>query len=302
MNCKKLLLSGTVRRLFLAFSLILVTNLACSTPSQGEPGSQNNIETSVAQTTSAMDEIETGTSLTPNGERTKEPNEPTREIQDTPTHGLTPMPTTSSMGAYVSGDTNCRTGPGEVYERVGMIGQGQSVEAFAQEPDRSYYYVTNPGEPGEKCWVLGEYATPQGSFVDLPVYTPRPTPTLRALFQARYLQTTGFSSLFLEFEIYNRGTMPLESISVIVKDRDSGNTIPVRTRDGFGRIRGEGAASGTLDILQPGKQGFAYSDFFLFGTNTAVPGHQMSATLKGCTQDGLRGICISKTINFKAEK
>jgi len=280
-------------RLVIPLILISVSALACNLPvgQMDEEGSSSQ-ETFIAQTVDAGDdeEGEVPATITPDDEPS--PTEPSPPPAATETE-VPPE-------VHVEGDTNCRTGPGDVYEIRGAVLAGENVPVKAEDPSGSYWYVDNPDQPGSQCWIWGEYATPEGSMANLPVYTPRPTPTPQVVFQPTYLQTTGFSSLFMEFEIKNTGRTALESISVKVIDKDTSDTVPTRTRDDFGKILGEGEQSGSIDTLQSGKKGFAYSDFFPFG-GTGAAGHQMQAIFKACTQDGLTGRCTTKTINFKSK-
>lgn len=280
-------------RLVLPLLLLSLAALACNLPAgQGRGNESSAQETFIAQTVDAGSEDESD-----------DPSTRTPDDEPSPTD-TSPPPTATETEAppevHVDGDTHCRTGPGEVYEIRGAVLAGENVRVEAEDPSGAYWYVDNPDQSGSQCWIWGEYATPQGPMANLPVYTPRPTPTPQVVFKPSYLQTTGFSSLFMEFEIQNTGRTALESISVEVIDKDTGDTIPARTRDDFGKIKGEGAPSGSIDTLQAGKKGFAYSDFFPFG-RTGASGHQMEAIFKACTKDGLNGRCSTRTITFKSK-
>jgi len=91
----------------------------------------------------------------------------------------TPLPSaTSNLPMIsVSKETNCRTGPDTVYDRVGGLVPGVMAVVTALDPTKSYYYIENPNYTGSYCWVWGYYATRFGDFSGLPIYQPGPTPT-----------------------------------------------------------------------------------------------------------------------------
>jgi hypothetical protein len=84
--------------------------------------------------------------------------------------------TLSKVNISVSVDTNCRRGPGQVYDYIGGLMVGETTEVIAKDPTGRYWYISNPDGPGF-CWVWTEYATITGDTSLLPVYTPEPTPT-----------------------------------------------------------------------------------------------------------------------------
>jgi len=100
---------------------------------------------------------------------------------NTPTLAFTgtPLPSATASGPMisVSKETNCRTGPDVVYDRVGGLVPGVMAKVTALDPTRSYYYIENPNYAGSFCWVWGYYATEVGDFSGLPIYQPGPTPT-----------------------------------------------------------------------------------------------------------------------------
>ena len=109
------------------------------------------------------------------------PNEPIQTPPaDEPTTvpGLTPTPTTSSVPYIsVSVSTNCRTGPGKVYDYVGALIVGEEAEIVAREATGYFWYIRNPDGFTEFCWVGNQYASIRGDTSALPVLTPPATPT-----------------------------------------------------------------------------------------------------------------------------
>jgi len=76
----------------------------------------------------------------------------------------------------VSRSTNCRTGPGEPFEIVGILMENEEAEVVGVSPDGGTWIIKNPDEPGE-CWLWGYYATVKGPTDGLRVYPFQPTPT-----------------------------------------------------------------------------------------------------------------------------
>jgi hypothetical protein len=97
-----------------------------------------------------------------------------------PTLTLTPSstltPTESKPMISVSVDTNCRTGPGKIYDWIGALLVGEEAEVVGQSGNGEYWVVNNPDQAGE-CWLWANYASVTGPTANLPVYTPPPTPT-----------------------------------------------------------------------------------------------------------------------------
>lgn len=76
----------------------------------------------------------------------------------------------------VSVDTNCRTGPGVVYDRLTGLFVGETAEVIgkytAVTPN---YWIIRKGTT--TCWLWGQYATVTGNTANLPEMVPPPSPT-----------------------------------------------------------------------------------------------------------------------------
>ncbi len=99
---------------------------------------------------------------------------PSPEIVMTATITMTPTPETPTIS--VSMDTNCRKGPGTMYDYIGALLVGETAEVVGASMDGQYWIIKNPDRAGE-CWLWGRYATVTGPTAALPKYTPPPTPT-----------------------------------------------------------------------------------------------------------------------------
>ncbi len=161
----------------------------------GERGPEEGFEavhTSLAQTQDAQHIIETIVAETlaalPPSEETQIPSEippilaPTATVTattlptDMPTAAPTLTATPSVPMAEVSVPTNCRTGPGKIYDQVSVLDVGKRVEVVARNASGTYWVVQNPGGSGV-CWLWGNYAAVTGPTANLPVWDAPPTPT-----------------------------------------------------------------------------------------------------------------------------
>ena len=196
MKNKKILFIG-----FMIFALILVSG--CNIPVDDEtPGdveemvetlfwqtqaAQQQIETIVAQTMTAMPTFteEPSPTMTETSTATLTPTEvpsPTETPTESPTLTATLTPTVPATVTLtvpmveVSVATNCRTGPGRIFDQVSVLGVGKRVEVVARNLNSTYWVINNPGGSGT-CWLWGEYATVTGPTATLPVWDSPLTPT-----------------------------------------------------------------------------------------------------------------------------
>ncbi|MBA4385571.1 MAG: hypothetical protein C0410_12605 [Anaerolinea sp.] len=75
----------------------------------------------------------------------------------------------------VTQNTNCRSGPGTVYQATTTINANQQVRATARHPATNYFVVENPNSNGE-CWLWGESVIVSGPVESLPIANPPPPP------------------------------------------------------------------------------------------------------------------------------
>ncbi len=138
-------------------------------------------ETMVAQTLAAQpaqsENGGTGASASQLEEVLEETPAPSMTPTRTPTPTQTQTPTLSVPMVHVSVDTNCRVGPGKVYDWLGALTVGEAAEVLARSADGQYWVIRNPDHPGGTCWLWGNYATVEGPIGNLPVWDPPPTPT-----------------------------------------------------------------------------------------------------------------------------
>jgi hypothetical protein len=176
------------RKLFLRLPVLLMISLvfqACSFPGQSSDeglDAEFLAQTYVAQTAAASADDENAADSQSNMDDSVETTVPSPTLTETPsptatlTATMTLTPTLSIPLVDVSVDTNCRTGPGEVYDYIGALLIGEQAEVVGQSADGQYWIIQNPDNSGE-CWLWGNYASVEGPVGGLPRYTPPPTPT-----------------------------------------------------------------------------------------------------------------------------
>jgi len=159
-----------IKRIILIVGLSLLLGLTgCNLPSQA-PGTPTPETDIIATATSlALTVIAQSSQLA----ATEIPSS-TPFPTDTPTLALTSTSTVPTV--RVSVDTNCRTGPGIVYDRVGGLLVGEEAVVVGKYSVTNYWIINNPDAAGT-CWLWGEYATVTGNTAGLPEYTAPPTPT-----------------------------------------------------------------------------------------------------------------------------
>lgn len=95
--------------------------------------------------------------------------------QFTATTALTSTPSVPQVS--VSTNTNCRTGPGVIYDQIDALLIGQTAEVVGKNSGVPNYWVIKRINGSGTCWLWGEYATVSGNTSNLPEYPVPPTPT-----------------------------------------------------------------------------------------------------------------------------
>jgi len=275
----------------------LIVTLACASPSVPVPTQgSNSMETIVmqtivsglTQTAGAVVPIDLVESPIP----TLTPELPTL----TPTATLSPTPIFTNTPLIplisVSVATNCRTGPGKIYDRVGALLVGQVAEVVARDSSGGYWYIRNPDQNNGLCWLWGEYATVAGNLGVLPVYTPPPTPTPMPAFEPFYDGLDTCVGWWVEFELDNTGGVAYRSISLTVRDTVTDATVSMYA-DSFTDVDGC-LDSSTKDVLHPGDDRTISTPAFAYNPS----GHELRATITLCSNAGQNGICTTEVIKF----
>jgi len=88
-----------------------------------------------------------------------------------PTSSPTPAPQ-----VFVSGDTNCRTGPSNHYDWKTLVVSGQTTTVVGESIDGYYWVIENPNGSGT-CWLWKGYTTPVAPISRMPIFASPPTKT-----------------------------------------------------------------------------------------------------------------------------
>jgi uncharacterized protein YgiM (DUF1202 family) len=101
-----------------------------------------------------------------------------RTITATITTTSQPSLTASLVTITSTEDTNCRKGPGVMYEIVGKLLVGQTSDVVAKYQNGKFWLIKNPSNPAQECWVWNETTKVTGNVASLPEATPPATPNV----------------------------------------------------------------------------------------------------------------------------
>jgi len=94
-------------------------------------------------------------------------------VESTPTPEATP--TLGAPQATAIKDSNCRFGPGQVYEVTGYLLSEQTAPIVGRRSDSTWWVIQT--ESGVKCWIWDELVEVSGDTSSVPVVEAPPTPT-----------------------------------------------------------------------------------------------------------------------------
>jgi len=210
----------------------------------------------------------------------------------TPTLTLTSTPLVPMVSVSIA--TNCRSGPGDPFSILGVLAVGQTAQVVGQNTQAGYWIIQWPSQGGT-CWLWNQYATVTGNISGLPLVSPPPTPTPAGSFKVAYFSyqtcTNGYG---IKFQITNNGGLIWESNQITATDANASAT-ETASYDTFPNYNSSDCSLiSSVPNLAPGASGTTS----VFGFPGLPTGHNFTATIKVCSQDGLMGICMQKTISF----
>jgi len=194
----------------------------------------------------------------------------------------------------VSVDTNCRSGPGKSYAYMGALLVGDEASIYGLDPSESWYYINNPDQEGEFCWIWHYFAQTSGNTAPLPIYTPGPTPISDPNFSVGFREVESCGGAWqVEFEIVNTGGRAIESVSSFVQDTVTSAKTDKSSKNNFERKTGC-TVDKMPDSRGPGETGFTVS----LDLANNPSGHLTYASVTVCTLDNLAGDCRTREFYF----
>jgi hypothetical protein len=190
----------------------------------------------------------------------------------------------------VSVDTNCRSGPGEIYKYAGALLVGETGTVLAINSTETYAVIENPDGPGD-CWLWLNFATIVGDTSELPLATPPPTPLpeFEFSFQSGECVWSVIDLIFLVIE--NTGPVAFESYSLYSENVTQGGGGGTESdNDGFYAFFPPCDGPGG-ERIEPGQTGYLLTA----GIAGANSGDTFSFTLKLCTLQNQSGYCLEKS-------
>jgi hypothetical protein len=178
--------------------------------------------------------------------------------------------------------------------------QGQKAEINGRNSDRSWWYVAIPGKANQFCWIWNGNVNVEGDTSGVQVVTPPPIP-ITATFTPKpdVRFDPSFDNIhdcggepYAVFEIDNIGDNDFESMSLKIEDTDDDDTIfEDSSDDPFMSAPGE-CPEGD-DTLKDGDTAWIAGDI-----DDGESGNDGLATITLCTQDGLKGVCVTEEVDF----
>ncbi len=230
---------------------------------------------------------------------------PPTEVRATATSlpTITPMFTPTRPVFFVTADetTNCRSGPGLDYEKIGSLPAGTTTQVFGTNDLHNWWMIQNPSNQFEYCWVWDETTTLDGDAYRVPFHTAPELPTATATPEIEVkVSFVGLnkcdSGKYAILRVDNPSEANLHSLEIRVLDLTKNQTLsgPDASDAPFMGTEAECPPGG--DMIPAGSSG--YVGGFV---GTPVPhGHRLLVELELCTENGLGGACLSKQVEFTA--
>ena len=228
---------------------------------------------------------------------------PTEMVTETPaptaTETLTPepsaTPTIAIPAAEVVRETNCRTGPAGNYDLVAIIAPGTQVEIIAADLGPEYYwYIRNPENPEQGCWLLAQNMKVAGDVSALPAFTPLPSPTQAPAITIAFKKfDICKGSYFARFTVTNTGDIQFRSAYIKVTNTKT-NEVLEQSLNAFDLTEGCIIAKNVAPLL-PGQTGHLDSPRF----NKDPRGHRLAVVIMACSEQNLKGACVTQTLDVK---
>lgn len=219
---------------------------------------------------------------------------------ETPTATETPLPepsvtvTLEPPKATVNRETNCRIGPGGMYDLVATYQAGQILEVVAKDLGGGYWFVKNPDKSEEQCYLMAQNITISGDTSALPKFTPQPSPTPPPYFEVTFKKIdTCNGDKFANFIVENTGNVAFRSAYIRVTDTKADKSVE-QALNVFDLYTGCVLAK-NISPLDPGETGYVPSPSFTWNIHE----DKLKAVIMLCSEKDLKGICVTRTIEAK---
>lgn len=214
---------------------------------------------------------------------------PTETLTPEPSATFTPVPPMARVGR----ESNCRVGPGGMYNLVATYQDGQMLEIVARDLGGGYIFIRNPEKPEELCYLLANNVTITGDIAVLPKYTPLPSPTAAPYFEVAYKKfDVCKGDDFVLFTVENTGNFAFRSAYVRVVDKKANQSVE-HVLSAFDLMTGCIVAINVAP-LEPGASGHLHSPPLKWNAR----GNTLQAVFQLCTEKALKGTCVIRTIEF----
>lgn len=243
-------------------------------------------------------EIATSTPLPP----TETPPPPTETPTPTPAETETPTPKPSATPtetppiAEVAREANCRIGPAGAYTLVATYPPGKTLNILARDLGGGFVYVQNPEKPEEQCYILENNLKISGEITALPQITPPPSPTAAPNFTVEFWKFGMCRDFYVaHFKVVNTGSVQFRSAYVKVTDKKQNQSVE-HSLLAFDLYEGCIIAKNIAPLL-PGGSGYLQSAYYKWDPRP----NQQVAVFQLCTEQGLKGACVTKTLEFRGK-
>ena len=223
---------------------------------------------------------------------------PTRTATVTLTASPTLEPSATSTPeppkAEVVRVTNCRVGPGGLYDFVAKYEVGQMLNVVARDLGGGYWFVQNPEKPEEQCYLLAQNIKITGDTELLPKLTPLPSPTAAPYFEVTFRKFDICENRnYVVFDIENLGSFPFRSVYIRVINGKTGESVE-QAYNAFD-LRAKCVLAKNIAPLDVGMSGYVYSPQFKWSGH----GEKLRAIIMACTEKNLKGSCVTQTVDLK---
>ncbi len=274
-------------RLFSLLTCAVMVLSACNLPG----GTSNGTAPTAPPPTKAVEVIDLAVTETRPAE-----SGPTGTFTVTATETLTPEPSATATQqppkAQVLRESNCRIGPGGLYELVAKYPAGQVLEVVAKDLGGGYWFVKNPDKPEEQCYVLAQNVDIGGNTAALPRFTPPPSPTAAPYFKVSFKKFDTCGDDFATFIVENVGSVPFRSVYIKVTNQRLGKSVEAGS-NAFD-LRVGCVLAKNVSPLDAGETASISSPLFKWKGH----GEKLRAVIMACTEKNLKGTCVTQTLDL----